>query len=282
MGVPADQSDPGDLWAIVRSEGDPVRRFQLAGQLRARLQQFDVEVSRLRRQAIDEAAANGIAPSQFARLVNLSRGRISQIRGAGPAVEREFFGVGPVEVGIPERSLPGRAMPGYAAEDVEARVELARLLADLVFDVDLVGIPDVWQPSAGHDLVAICGPKSSATIAQILATDPVWTFTTSGQGRWSLTNNQTGENLTSPADDPEPVPADIAYLGRLRFDRSRTVVVIAGIHAIGSLGAVHYLADNLPGLYRHVGANLFSTVITSSHDGLRITHSDHACQPTLH
>jgi hypothetical protein len=48
------------------------------------------------------------------------------------------------------------------------------------------------------------------------------------------------------------VSADIAYIGR-HTDGGRVTVHIAGIHAIGSLGAAAHLAAHLPGLYAQTG-----------------------------
>jgi hypothetical protein len=57
------------------------------------------------------------------------------------------------------------------------------------------------------------------------------------------------------------------------------VVHIAGIHAIGSLGAAHYLTGHLADLFAHpdlftqTGEQRFSAVIRASFGGLTITRS---------
>lgn len=53
----------------------------------------------------------------------------------------------------------------------------------------------------------------------------------------------------------------------------RVVVHIAGIHAIGSLGAAHYLTSHLADLFAHTGPQPFSVVIRGWFDGLTISGS---------
>ncbi|GHA63400.1 hypothetical protein ACIQRS_09315 [Streptomyces termitum] len=79
----------------------------------------------------------------------------------------------------------------------------------------------------------------------------------------------TGEiDLDLDREDPDsPAPEDIAYLGRLRRpDGQGTFLLIAGIHAIGSLGVAHFLAENITGIYQEAGAKPFSMVIAADYE----------------
>ncbi|MFD7797462.1 sigma-70 family RNA polymerase sigma factor, partial [Streptomyces sp. NPDC059759] len=70
--------------------------------------------------------------------------------------------------------------------------------------------------------------------------------------------------------------SDIAYFGRLpRPDGQGTFLYIAGIHARGSGGVVHWLNHELTNVHRELKAKRFSTLISSTFDPdtLEITSS---------
>ncbi|MBS2965116.1 hypothetical protein KGA66_18815 [Actinocrinis puniceicyclus] len=117
-------------------------------------------------------------------------------------------------------------------------------------------------------LVIVCGPKTSPVTAAALAADPRLSFETVPDGCWTLTDRRTGQQFTSPSDDPErPEPADVAYLGRLpRPDRKGTFLLIAGVHAIGSLGAATYLAENIADLYEQASTRPAGVDTPCPHD----------------
>jgi len=75
-----------------------------------------------------------------------------------------------------------------------------------------------------------------------------------------------------------PASADLAYVGRHQDD-GRVAVHIAGIHAIGSLGAVRYLAAHLAELFAQAGDTSFSLVVRASYDDLTITGSSLVAGP---
>jgi len=99
-------------------------------------------------------------------------------------------------------------------------------------------------------------------------------------GRWWTYDRRTEECHGSSLDEPEPVTADLAYLGRHVRD-GRTLVHIAGLHATGSLGAAHYLADHVGELYHQVGADeSFSMVIRCELDGQDISNTSVLVPPS--
>jgi hypothetical protein len=273
-----------DRFDEIRRESDPLRQAKMAGELITIYQQRSVELSRLRREAINRAAIErGLSFSAIASELGLTRGRISQIRQSAPPAERAFFGVGPVTVAVPLRDMPGRALPVIAAEDSQAAERLTQLLVDLTFQVELYRIPPdgLWHPPT--DAVAICGPKSSPVTAEAIASDPYLTFEPDDLGRWVIRERSGDAVYESPMDaGGKPEWTDLAYIGRLAVNGGQLLLVIAGIHALGSVGAVDYLSRNLPRLYDQVGTRRFSMVVRSQHKGDTVIRSELACPPRVH
>lgn len=274
-----------DRFERIRREPDPLRRAKLAGELITIYQQRSVELARLRKEAINEAAAErGMSYSSIATELGLTRGRITQIRQTAPPAERAFFGVGPVTVAIPERQLAERALPVISSEDARAADNLTHLLGGLGFQVERFHIPPngQWQPNG--DVIAICGPKNSHVTADAITSDPFLTFTPDETGKWTIRERDGSHVYESPMDEADKqVWSDVAYVGRLLLSGDgRTLLVIAGVHALGSLGAVDYLTHNLPELYAKVGTHRFSMVVASSHDGDTVTRSEAICAPRVH
>jgi hypothetical protein len=268
-----------DDFDSVRAEPDPVRRGQRATQLLTVYQQRAVELARLRRAAIEEAhRERGLSYTEIAEAFGITKGRITQIRDSAPQPERAFFGVGPVSIGVSYRyRVTDRERPLIAAEDAQTGEQLEHLLTSLAFAVTRYQIdPDMPDPPAG-DTVVVCGPKSARIGAALMARDPALGMTESG-GRWLIEDRRAGQMIGSPADDDPPSDADIAYLARHELD-GRVAVHIAGIHAIGSLGAARYLTSHLAELFAQAGEQPFSAVIRASFDGLAITGSELAAGP---
>jgi hypothetical protein len=278
-------NEPADLFDRVRRESDPLRQAKLASELITQYQQRSVELARLRREAINRAAdERGLSYSSIAAELGLTRGRITQIRQTAPPGERAFFGVGPVTVAVPLRDLPGRALPVISSEDTRAAEMLTNLLGALSFQVEQFRIPPDggWQPRG--DAVAICGPKSSPVTAEAIAADPFLTFEPDETGKWIIRERDGSRTYESPMDDAASVGwSDVAYVGRLPSPSDgQTLLVIAGVHALGSVGAVDYLTHHLADLYAQVGSRPFSMVITSDHDGETVTRSELLCPPRAH
>ncbi len=265
----------------MRAEEDPLRQARRATELMAIYQQRGVELARLRREAIERAAREtGMTFSAVAAELGLSKGRISQIRQAAPPAERAFFGVGPLTVAVPLREMSGRGSGVIASEDSLSAQRLTQFLEGLQFEVRQFQIPTTgdWDPVDGA--IAICGPKNSHVTAEAIDSDPWLSFGPDEQGRWVIRDRETGQPLVSPLDR-ERENEDIAYVGRLAY-QGGMLFVIAGVHALGSLGAVQYLAENLGELYSHLGTNRFSMVVRSRFDGDKVTETDELWAPQVH
>lgn len=253
-----------DEFDAVRHDPDPVSRGRRATDLLAVYQQRSAELARLRRVAIDQARdLLGGSYVDVARAFGLTKGRITQIRQTAPPAERAFFGVGPLTVAVPGRLLAGRQELLIASEDDLTAELLLGELGRLAFVTERYRIDprETWEPAG--DAVVVCGPASAHVGRALLAADPVLDMNRDPtDGRWRIVNRATGERFGSPMDDDEPARADVAYLARHQ-QGSRVVVHIAGVHALGSVGAAYYLVGALPGLYRDLGESSYSLAVSA-------------------
>lgn len=254
----------------MRRDPDPIRRGRRATELLALYQQRSTELARLRREALEEAHRDlGLPYSQIATSLGITKGRVTQIRSTAPAAARALFGVGPVTVVTPYRyRVTDRERPLIAAEDVAGADAAKRLLEffDFVTRSAQIGPDDAELPSG--DLFIICGPKSSPAVTSLVDTDPRLTIANDDEG-WFVEDRQTQARHRSPSDTTGE-SADVAYVAR-RVEGNRTITHVAGLHAIGSLGAVEYLTANAAELYSASAGKDFSLLVESGYDGLAIT-----------
>lgn len=270
-----------DEFDRVLAEPDPLRQARAATELMALYQQRGVELARLRKEAITRAAdENDMTLTAVAAELGLSKGRITQIRQTAPGPERAVFGVGPLTLAVPLRAMPDRPTGVIAAEDGNAAQQMTELLTRLQFHVHPFQIPTTgeWEPP--NDAVAICGPKSSPVTAEAIESDPYLSFTGDEYGQWAIRERETGAVVESPMDTGDS-DSDVAYVGRLAYE-GRRLFVIAGVHSLGSLGAVAYLADNLPTIYAEVGTANFSMAVRSSFVDGAPTQTEAICPPRAH
>jgi hypothetical protein len=274
-------SQADDEFETVRRDPDPRRQGRRATELLAVYQQRMTELARLRREAVRRLQEEGLSYAAVAAELGLSKGRVGQITQSAPPAERGLFGVGPLTIAVPLRPGRNRSRPVIASEDAAAYERLAAYLRDLHFPVRQQRIPldGDWRPSS--DLIAICGPKSSAVSAAALAGDPLLDFHQRPDGRWVIDDRLGGASYTSPLDDDPDSARDIAYVGRLPVGDGSTLL-IAGVHALGSVGAVDYLVRHAAKLYREVGDRPFSMVTASRHEGEDVVESEVLCPPREH
>jgi hypothetical protein len=188
------------------------------------------------------------------------------------AAERTFFGDGPVTVAIPLRKgVVERERVLIAAEDSATVDQCESILAGQALASTRTTIaPDTTELPTGEAIV-VCGPKSAPVGAWLLDRDPRLGMIKE-RGQWWIFDRITGERHPSPSDGPDHPSRDIAYFARHLID-GRTVLHIAGIHAVGSLGMVHYLTRNLSELSSIFGDEPFSLATTCDYDGFTIMSS---------
>ncbi|MGW7108805.1 sigma-70 region 4 domain-containing protein [Streptomyces xanthophaeus] len=248
----------------------PVERAKAAIDLMADYQGRVVELSRIRREAIEEAAASGMSQSEIAALLGVSRGRVGQLASQGPPPERAFFGTDLMTISLGGKYEAGKS-PEENRGEVVAREDLGnfdrlrKLLATLKLDAHYEVIPPSGMVNLNRDNhVVVCGPRLSPIIAQVLEGDDFLRF--EKDNAWHLVDLKTSERFRSPMDE-DGSAGDFGYLARLpRLDGRGTFLYAAGIHAIGANGVVHFLENNLPELYREVRTRRFSTLISCRYD----------------
>jgi hypothetical protein len=273
--------DPEDVARIT----DPAERARMAGEQVQRHQRLMNEFARLRREAIEEMRSQGLSYAAVAEALGVSRARVAQLRAAGPPPERALLGTGTLTIAIPSRAVPGRDLPVVAAEDMRAAEELAALARSVGLDATVVHIPpDGAIDFDVEDLAVICGPKNSPDARRLLDNNPQLDIREADDGTWVIEDRTTGDVLASPLDHDPKSNVDIAYVARVpRPAGEGSALHIAGIHAIGSLGAVRYLAEHLGEVYGEVQDADFSMVVESRADKqLQITKADVIVAPRRH
>lgn len=252
----------------LRQVPDPARRAQQASQLVSQYQVAVNELSRIRREAIEELIGAGRSQTDIAQLLGMTRARVGQLLSSGPKTERALLGTGPLTIAVGgKRELDSRGAGRVVAqEDLNAFNQLSELARTLGLDAATYEViePPGFVDLSRDNLVVICGPRLSPVLAQILDSDRHLRFVRHDHG-WFLRDTVTETEFRSPMDQGQH--RDYAYLGRLpRLDGRGFFLYIAGIHAVGAPGAVHYLANNLSELYTEVKAKRFSTLIECEFD----------------
>lgn len=254
---------------------DPWERLRRAHELASRLSAAVTDVSRLRREAIDQLTSGEGVPKattgEIAQVLGISTQRVGQLRKSGPRTERAFLGRGNKLTALfggkreADKTQPG---PAVSAEDMRGYELLTRAGRDLAFDVAYEVVePPGFVDLSRDSLVVACGPRLSPMIEQSLRSDPHIDFRKDEQG-WHLVDNVTGQEFRSPMDDPDqPRCADYGYVARLpRMDGGGTYLYSAGIHAPGVTGGLHYVVENLADLYAELKTARFSFIVRCEFD----------------
>jgi hypothetical protein len=244
---------------------DPRKRALAISDLIDGHQAAIADLSRQRRETLDELLSAGMTQSQIAELLQMSKGRVSQLFSAGSRPERAFFGTGRLTVAIGAKREANRTDPSdvLSAESFNAYERLARAARD-------VGLDAVNEiiPAPGHvhlnraNLIVLTNPRLLPFLSQVMEADPHIRFMVDSAG-WYLVDLTTGTEYRSPRDNGESM--DYGYIGRLpRPDGKGTFLYLAGTHAPGTLGAAVYVVDNLVELYKELKSRRFSTIVKCS------------------
>ncbi|WP_239516356.1 MULTISPECIES: sigma-70 family RNA polymerase sigma factor [unclassified Streptomyces] len=248
---------------------DPLERAKSAHSLTGRVQDYGNELQVVRNEAMNAALRTGnLNSTQLATELGISKARVSQLAKGSPP-ERLFLGSGTVIVALAEKLEDGKEKavqgPVIATPDVQTYGKLSELAEEVGLACTLEPIPVGGNVRLNrNNLVVICGPRLSPLLEQILEGDPHLRFAKDSEG-WHLTDRTSGKTYRSPMDSGEN--RDVAYFSRLpRPDGQGTFLYVAGIHAIGSGGVIHWLTKELANVHSELRAKRFSTLISSRFD----------------
>lgn len=183
---------------------------------------------------------------------------------------RKFFGSTAISIYLPLRvGENGRTM--IANEDFIASSKLAEFLRRHRIQPEWHEVGPGTADFKGGSIV-ICGPKSSPVIRKALEKDPHYAFVSS-ETTWMIEDKSTGNRLQSPLDRTPSEEKDLAYVGRLKDRHGLDFLLIAGIHAIGSYGAIDFLTNpkKLKQLRHQVAERNFSTVLVTTFNAKTMT-----------
>jgi hypothetical protein len=257
--------------AGVAGIGDAKERARTAHSLIDDHQKVIADLSRIRRDALEDLLRGGYNQTQLAELLGVTRSRISQLLSAGTRPERAFLGTGRLTVAIGAKRESGKKVS--VSEMISAECFTAySMLADLAH---LVGL-DIEQevvppPGVVHlnrpNLIVMTNPRLLPFLRQVMEADPHIRYECDAKNPadWYLVDLTAGVEYRSPRNNG--TPRDYGYLGRLpRPDGKGNFLYVAGTHAPGTLGAASYLADNLTALHRELKTRRFSTIVEYEFD----------------
>jgi len=246
---------------------DPADRAREAGRVMEELGKGVEELSRTRREAIDELLSSGKTQSEVGALIGVSRARVSQLLRQGPAPERAFLGFDALTVVLAGKVEDGRRdpQPVVAQDDLVAYDHLSRLAKSLGLDTTYEVVASGGFVRLNRDnLIVFCGPRHAPNVREVLESDESIGFDKDENG-WFLIDRKTGKTYRSGMDSG--APQDFAYLARLpRPDGKGTFLYAAGIHAVGENGVVHFLENNLAELYRELKGRRFSAIVECTYN----------------
>lgn len=175
---------------------------------------------------------------------------VKQIIEGGTHPESAILGVGKLTVAVGAKVEAGRSDPSrmLSVEALAAYDIFANLAASYEMEVVREPVPPPGIVDLNRsNLVLFTSPRLVPIVQMVLAADDHLEFVQGTTG-WYLRDKSTDKTFKSPNGN---AGRDYAYIGRLpRPDGKGTFLYLAGIHAMGTLGAARWFADNITDLYK--------------------------------
>lgn len=190
---------------------------------------------------------------------------------------RRLLGYEKVVIHIPTRSADSalgekRLKSVVAKEDYNTYERLRTILLQNGFGVSLAYIPsrnDEYGEYGELELlrdcanIVVCGPKNSRTVEKTFEDLEGLNFV-SGEDGWYFDDLEKGTQFTSPLSENKK---QYAFMGKVPIE-GFDVLLICGIHAIGSDGVAYFLGDNarLDKLLRRIENKNFYCIVRAAYN----------------
>lgn len=185
-----------------------------------------------------------------------------------------FYSQDHVDIYIPLRYMENQQRYAVSNEDFFSVLKIAQFLNKYKISSSYIQIKEDTHIEIANDSIMICGPKSNSFVHDVLSYDPNFRFS-QNDNTWMIIDKRNNITISSPLDNTPPVNNDVAYVNRFK-KKSKNVVIVAGIHSIGTMGAVDFLTNEkkLKKLHSQFRENNFSTVLISTFNSERTVIED--------
>jgi len=174
-----------------------------------------------------------------------------------------FYGKKDVIIYLPSRFVESINRLTTSNEDFYAATEIAQFLNKHNISTRFVHIKsnDIITPSVNS--IFICGPKSNQHLHNSMSYDPNFSFIYQSE-EWILYDKKNNYELVSPMDKTPRQDRDLSYINSFKINTLQ-IVIIAGLHSIGSKGAASFLTneEKLKKLLKDANGKNFSTILIS-------------------
>lgn len=190
---------------------------------------------------------------------------------------KKLLGYDEIVIHIPTRIADNtlgekRLKPVVAKEDYNTFERLRNILLRNGFQIELSYIParndDILaygelELKRDKANIVVCGPKNSKSVEEIFTKLEGLDFVKGDEG-WYFDDLVNEQQFSSPLTEPRN---QYAFLGKVPID-GMNILLICGIHAIGSDGVAYLLGDNsrLDSLLRFVKDKNFYCLVKSSYN----------------